>query len=750
MLTSAYVLLTIVLGLILLVNFRRKAKVNDLQAKASQLRSYEIRFPAYGSQPQSNLLLYKEIYYLLSEYGVNARKPSRVVIEIMSKGKAGIIFLCRVPPDLAQEFKNYLMAYWPQIEIVEAKRSTASVEWSKTPFSLVRRWTFKPEKTNLTGISPTDNAGRGTIETLLANLHGLKSGELAVVQLVVSVPRQVLWTKVVVVLAKAGQVLLRSVKELFLYLLANQRTIADRRKPRSITAANKSGNTGVPLRVCIRSVVAAQQEQRVRAVNLTLSAGLGSFGLTSKIRPGQLADFSLQRNLSPDQVSSDRLESAFGFPLPGNSVRPDIMSSSGAVALPISGSLSRVKRRVEVVLGMNEYNALKTAIGLTQSERQKHLMIIGGTGMGKTTMIEYMIAQDVYAKGRGLALIDPHGDLAESVTGLIPKIRLNDLTYIDPKDFTGNGRQPIGLNLMELPANLDAAQQEIAKDIITESIVSIFRKIFSDDQQQGGHRIEYILRNTIHTAFTSENPTLFTLNKILSDDIYRAGIVAKLTDPSLRNFWYGEFNKAGNYQRVKMIAGVTAKLGRFQRSAVTRKILEQPHSSLDFSQLVNQGKILICNFSKGAIGEDTSSLLGMIVLAKLQLAAWERSLIEIDQRRPFYLYVDEFQNFNSSSISQLISESRKYGFCLTLAEQSTANQAAKDSNILMANTGNIVCFRLAGAVDLERLGPVFAPFVSGHDLSSLKPHQFYIRLSSETTNEPVSGETIFIRNKNSA
>jgi hypothetical protein len=216
--------------------------------------------------------------------------------------------------------------------------------------------------------------------------------------------------------------------------------------------------------------------------------------------------------------------------------------------------------------------------------------------------------------------------------------------------------------------------------------VSIFRKIFSDDDK-GGHRIEYLVRNTVQTALTLPNPTLFTIFELLNNPQFRKEAVASLENEYLQNFWRYEFAKAGDFQQVKMSAGVTNKVGRFLFSASAERIIGQPKSTIDFDDILNSGKILICNLSKGLLGEDTSELFGITILAQLQMAAMRRARQSEEDRKPFYLYVDEFQNFATPSFVQLLSEARKYKLYLHIAEQSTAQQEDRLMvNTILANT----------------------------------------------------------------
>jgi hypothetical protein len=342
-------------------------------------------------------------------------------------------------------------------------------------------------------------------------------------------------------------------------------------------------------------------------------------------------------------------------------------------------------------------------------------------------------------------VIDPHGDLAESILKYIPEERIKDVIYFNPRDIA----HPIGLNLLEQPKGLSEDELLLEQDFITEAVISVFRKIFSDDDH-GGHRIEHFLRNTIHTAFTVEDATLFTVYKLLTNNKFRRSVVDKLTDEDLKDFWAGEFNSAGDYQKVKMSGGVNAKLGRFQRSVVSRRILEQAKSTINFDDIIQNNKILICNFAKGHIGEDTSSLLGISVLAKLQLSALRRARLGEDNRTPFYLYVDEFQNFATISFVQLLSEARKYKLFLTMAEQSTAQQEEKRLvDIMLANVGTVICFRSGSPQDEKLLLPIFKPQLTTGDIANLPSYNFYMRLRAVSALEPMSGETILLEDNGS-
>lgn len=438
-------------------------------------------------------------------------------------------------------------------------------------------------------------------------------------------------------------------------------------------------------------------------------------------------------------LAASELASIFHFPYGDIRTEGMVRSHSRTLAAPLA-----IKNgEFDVVLGQNNHHGETNAIGLMAKERERHTYIIGGTGNGKTTMLQYAIVQDI-KNGKGVAVVDPHGDLAETILRHIPKDRIKDVIYFNPSDVS----HPIGLNLLELPAGLSGDDLLLAQDFATEAVVSIFRKIFSEDDS-GGHRIEFILRNAIHTAFTVEGATLFTVQKLLTNADYRKSIIAKLEDEDLKDFWRNEFGKAGNYQKVKMISGVTAKISRFQRSVAARRILEQVESTIDFDEILN-GKILICNLSKGLVGEDTSEVFGIGILAKLQLAAYRRIHMKEAERKPFYLYVDEFQNFASPLFMQMLSESRKYKMFLTMAEQSTSQQEERQMvETILANVGTVVVFRSGNPADEEFLLPLFKPYIEEGEIANLSSFNFFMRIMGVKAQEPFSGETIVLENKGS-
>lgn len=403
--------------------------------------------------------------------------------------------------------------------------------------------------------------------------------------------------------------------------------------------------------------------------------------------------------------------------------------------LPAPVSLKKAND-LDVVFAKNTYGGNTTMIGLNQEERRRHMYILGATGTGKSTMLLSMINQDLQ-NGKGLCVIDPHGELIDSILPLIPENRIKDVVYFNPDDIS----YPVGLNLLELPTDITGDPLLREKELITESIISLFHKIYDD--KYSGPRMEYILRNTIHTAFTTENPTLFTIYKLLINEDFRKKVTSKLEEENLHDFWKYEFSKAGDYQKVKMISPITNKIGRFLFSPTAKRILEQEKSTINFDDIMDSGKILLCNVSKGKIGEDNSQVFGTLLMTKIQLAALKRARQKSDTRRDFYLYVDEFQNFATPSFAQILSEARKYRLNAILAHQTTSQLEDKSLvHVTLANTGTVICFRTANPEDERLILPHFIPYVQPGEIDNLPSFHFYIKIAALRPEEPFSGETM--------
>lgn len=436
-------------------------------------------------------------------------------------------------------------------------------------------------------------------------------------------------------------------------------------------------------------------------------------------------------------LSATEVSDLYHFPFT-STTKTENLAKLHSKELPAPLSLKK-NTNLDIYFAKNTYGGADTSIGLTEDERRRHVYILGATGTGKSTMLLSMIKQDV-DNNKGLAVIDPHGDLTDQIISVIPKERIADVVYFNPDDIG----YPMGINLLELTPGLPEEQAIREKEFIAESIISVFQKIYTD--KYSGPRMEYILRNTIHTAFTVPDATLFTIYKLLINTSYRKSVTKNLTDENLKDFWKYEFAKAGDYQKVKMISPITNKIGRFLFSPTAKRILEQGKSTISFDQIMNEGKILLCNLSKGKVGEDNSSVFGVLIMAKIQLAALKRARMKQEDRKDFYLYVDEFQNFATPAFAQILSEARKYRLNAVLAHQTTS-QIEDNSlvNVTLANTGTVICFRTANPEDERMILPQFRPYIEQGEIASLPSYHFYMRLGALNPEEPFSGVTIPVK-----
>lgn len=433
-------------------------------------------------------------------------------------------------------------------------------------------------------------------------------------------------------------------------------------------------------------------------------------------------------------LSTSEVADLYHFPYTSTTKTENILKQHSK-ELPAPLSLKQ-KEKLDVYFAKNTYGGSITNIGLTQEERRRHMYILGATGTGKSTLLLSMVNQDM-KNGKGLCVIDPHGDLIEKILPLIPPERMNEVIYFNPDDIAF----PVGVNLLELTSTGTEEDKLREKEFITESIISLFHKLYPD--RYSGPRMEYILRNTIHTAFTTPNPTIFTIYKLLVNTPYRKSVTANLSDENLRDFWKYEFSKAGDFQKVKMISPITNKIGRFLFSEPAKRILEQQKSRIDFDDILDTGKILLCNLSKGKVGEDNSEVFGILLMTKIQLAALKRARKQIENRKDFYLYVDEFQNFATPSFAQILSEARKYRLNAILAHQTTSQLEDKSLvNVTLANTGTIICFRTANPEDERLILPQFTPYVDQGEIANLPSFHFYMKIAALNPEEPFSGETI--------
>lgn len=369
-----------------------------------------------------------------------------------------------------------------------------------------------------------------------------------------------------------------------------------------------------------------------------------------------------------------------------------------------------------VVVGMAKYRGSEKLVRLKDDDRRRHVFMIGKTGVGKTTLFEGMIEQDMF-NGKGLCFIDPLGDAIEQLIKKVPTERANDVVLFDAADTTA----PLGLNLLEY-------QRPEEKDFLIQEVIEIFYKLF-DPQRTGivGPQWEHWARNAALTVMSQPGGgTLIDLPRLFTDDAFRARAVSTVTDPVVKAFWQEQLAKTADFHKSEMYNYFISKFGRFMTNDLMRNIIGQKQSSFQFRQLMDEGKILFVNLAKGKIGEINSNLLGLILVSKLQVAAFSRADIPEEERRDFYLYVDEFQNFTTDSFATILAEARKYRLNLNVTNQYFAQLTERIRDAVIGNVGTLISYRI-GAEDAEFLAHEL-PGVTAEDLTNLDRFQAYVKL----------------------
>ncbi len=381
------------------------------------------------------------------------------------------------------------------------------------------------------------------------------------------------------------------------------------------------------------------------------------------------------------------------------------------------------------------YRNREVPFGIKADDRRRHMYIIGKTGMGKTTMMENMVIQDI-RNGHGVCFIDPHGDSVAKILDYIPSSRVNDVVYFNPADI----EHPIAFNILE---TVDSKY----KHLVASGLMGVFTKIWAN---LWSARMEYILNNTILALLDSPGNTMMGIARMYIDKKYRKRIVDNIKDPMVKAFWVDEFAQYSEKYRTEAIAPIQNKVGQFLSSGIIRNIVGQPRSTIDLRSIMDNQKILLMDLSKGKVGEDNSALLGAMVITKLQLAALSRVDIPEHDRKDFFLYVDEFQNFVTESFATILSEARKYRLNLTIGHQ-YIGQLAPDRNntkvrdAVFGNVGTMVCFRV-GAADAEFLETEFDPTFTPNDIVNLPKYNIILRLMiNGVASDPFSAVTMPVR-----
>jgi len=485
------------------------------------------------------------------------------------------------------------------------------------------------------------------------------------------------------------------------------------------------------LQSAIRIVVSSQSQERADLLLETIATAFQSMsqseGNALRLKKTfffkqdflqQLAKRSLDR--SPRQhLNVDELATLFHWPNEKLASIPNIAWGKTLLGEPpedlpiITKDMPAETKRDINAFAKAYYKNEPRVYGLRRPDRRRHMYVIGKTGTGKSTLLANMAINDL-KNDEGLCIIDPHGDLVETLLDYIPSHRINDVVYFDPSDTD----RTVQINLFE-------GENTQHRELIASGIVSVFQKLYS---YSWGPRLEYMLRNALLTLLQSPQARMSDIVDLLTNAKFRARVVESLNDEILRNFWLYEFEKMPDRQRTDAIAPILNKVGQFVSSPIVRDVVNAHRSSFSIEQIMNEGKILLVNLSQGKLGEDNATLLGAMLITKIQLAAMGRVYIPEEERRDFYLYVDEFQNFATDSFNKILSEARKYRLNLILANQYIAQIPEEVQKAIFGNCGSMISF-VMGAEDAGAFQKEFGDLYSQDDLVSLGRYQIVNKIT---------------------
>ncbi len=374
-------------------------------------------------------------------------------------------------------------------------------------------------------------------------------------------------------------------------------------------------------------------------------------------------------------------------------------------------------------IGESHYRGEVRKVHMSLKDRRRHMYIVGKTGTGKSEFLKQMILQDI-SEGKGVAAIDPHGEFVEDVMELMPPERAEDVIYFNPSDK----ERPMGLNIME-------AYSEDQKHFVVGSIISLMYKLY-DPHRTGiiGPRFEHAIRNAMLSVMSRENSTFIEVVRILTDENFVKEMLPYIKDPVVKRYWTDQIAQTSDFHKSEVLDYIVSKFGRFVTNKTMRNIIGQPQSAFDFRKAMDEKKIILCNLSKGVLGEEDAKFLGLILVPKILTAAMSRADVPQDQRDDFFLYVDEFQNYATEDFAVILSEARKYKLNLIVANQYIGQIDEDVKNAVFGNVGTMVSFRV-GVTDANFLQHEFVPTFNEADLTNIEKYHVYMK--TIVNNEPV-------------
>jgi len=684
------------------------------------------------------------------------QEPPSVSLEIASRvGSSDISFYICVPKYLETAFEKYVQGVYPRaiIEkvpedytVFEPQGETAGAflklkENYLFPISTYQKLEKDPLSTITNNLSKIAVNEGGAVQLVIRPLSGLnmrKKGEKALSKI-----REGKAVRSAVIEATQGWLMI-AISEIFKSAPKDPKKELESQKPKEqgidqfAYDAVQQKIQKQPFQANVRLVASAQSKERAEDILSHLVGAFSQFSLSAinsleakNVTGSRLKKFVYEfsfRIFNQNQsniFNIEELASMYHFPTHFTETPYIKAAKSGVAAPPIDLPEQGINLIGRVIFRGEE----KKVYFAAREDRRRHFYVIGQTGTGKSVFLSEMIRQDI-ENGEGVAVIDPHGELIEHTLENIPKDRVDDVVLFEPFDL----ERPMGLNMLEY----DTPEQ---KDFAVQEMIAIFYKLFPPEII--GPMFEHYMRNAMLALMADKDSpgTLVEIPKMFTDPQFLQERLAKVSDPIVKNFWVKEWAQTTGNTRSDMLGYVVSKVGRFIENEMMRNIIGQSHSGFDLSKIMNEGKIFLANLSKGQTGEVNSSLLGLILVSKMQMAAMKRARVAEAERKDFYLYVDEFQNFTTDSIATILSEARKYKLNLTIAHQYIPQLTDQIKNAVFGNVGTIGAFRI-GADDAEFLEKQFEPGFSRFDLVNLDNFHLIIKMMLRNkTSTPFKMET---------
>ncbi len=638
-----------------------------------------------------------------------------IAFEIVAK-KAEIKFYVSAPSKIIDVVEKTIYSYYPTADLRKVEEPNIFTENGKVAFAslVLKKDAYLPLKTYKE--LPTD-----PLAAITSALSKMQDDEGAVIQILIR-PADSKWQE-------AGKSYIASVKK----KESDPEKATFKTDQKSLEMIHeKCSQPG--FETCIRFVVSSPEKKSAEihlkniktafsqfnsTTNSLTSAKIifkGGFMINFIYKFFPIIDWKFAKSISI--LSADELASIFHFP--NKTVETPYIVWLKAKTAPVP---PEVPSSGGTFIGYGYYRGIRRPVHINLEDRRRHVYIIGKTGVGKSVLLHDMAVQDIKA-GRGVCVIDPHGDLVEDILKFIPPERAEDVIYFDPSDT----ERPMGLNIME-------AYTEDQKHFITTAIINLMYKLY-DPQRTGiiGPRFEHAVRNAMLTVMAEPGSTFVEVVRALTDPNFVNSLLPKVKDPIVRRYWTDQIARTSDFHKSEVLDYIVSKFGRFVTNKTMRNIIGQSKSAFDFRKVMDEGKILLINLSKGKLGEENSNFLGLILIPKLLVAAMSRQEIPEEQRRDFFLYVDEFQNFATPDFAVILSEARKYRLNLTVANQFIGQMEEEVKNAVFGNVGTLIAFRV-GVTDANYLQREFQPIFTENDLINIERFHAYIK--TIVHNEPV-------------